>query len=434
MASLPAWAAPAAPITLEADNLYYNDQSGEFQAQGSVKIHQENKQITADNMNGNAIQGSVKAEGHIRWQDDVQSLQGEKLEYNYKTQLGNIGKTKGNIDGILVSGDQAVLQPKSSVLYNAAITKCPAQIPDYKLTASKIDIYPGEKIVANHASLWIKNTKLLTVPKVVQKLGEESSSAFPVIGYNSSDGAFVKQELELPLKNGVSLTGELAYYTKRKFTTQLGLDFDKGDLDVNIAQGKRRNADGEWYKQEPELTIRQKAKEIKGTDLLYSYKLQAGRISEEVTDVAMDRRGAVLSLERKPITLGNNTTLRLGTSYEYNWYESHEDRNILRGTIGLEKKLSETVAVGLGYTHVHETGSTPFIYDKVDVYNELTSKATWNVDHLWQVGVSTSYDIDNSRFADVDYTIKRNLHCFEASVTYREKRDEWNFKMGVLNW
>jgi len=431
----PVWAAQN-PITLEANYLQYNDETGDLSASGNVKLNQETTQIYTQQLTGNVKTGDMLANGQVTWTEAKSTLTGEKLDYNYKTKAGKMGTAKGNMDGVLITAESTLLQPKEAVTYHATVTKCPAQIPDYKMTAEKIIVYPGEKLIAYNVSFWIKNTKLFTLHKYVKKLDEQESDNLPIpsIGYRTAEGFFIKQHLEYPLNSKLSAMADINYYHKRGFEPQLGLINRSNHSTVTLIAGSEVNLDSEWYDRRPELVYSHNDFSMGKLPVKINYKFYAGRIIEDTTNTDLWRSGGAIYVSRNPLKLTDNTTLHLGGGYEYTWYEDHEERTIWRGNVGIKTALNERVNMGVGFNHEHSNGSTPFKYDAVDIKNELLTDLSWKIDRLWQVGVSTSYDLDNSRLADVDYTITRNLHCFETAVTYREKRDEWKFRVGVVNW
>lgn len=430
----PAWAAQA-PITLEANYLQYNEETGELSASGNVKLNQDMTQIYTQELAGNIQTGEMLANGQVIWTEEANTLTGEELNYNYKTKTGQMGASKGNMDGILVDAQTIALMPEKSIVTHASVTKCPAKIPDYKMTADKVEVYPGDKLVAYNASFWIKNTKLFTIPKYTKSLIEnDNASAMPRVGYDSKDGLFIKQYFEYPLKDKLAVMTELAYYDRRGFEPQFGVINRSEHTKVSLITGAQSNEDDEWVDRRPELVYTHEAFPIGKLPLNMKYSLYTGRMVEEDTNTDLWRSGGSLYINHNPIQLSDNTTLHLGGGYEYTWYENYDKRTIWRGNIGIKTAVNDRINVGVGFNHAQTNGSSPFIFDDEDIKNELTSDFSWQLDHLWQVKVSTSYDLDKSELTDIDYTLNRNLHCFEAAVTYREKRDEWKFKVGLINW
>ena len=58
----------AQPISIEADELYFSEKTGEMFARGSVVISQGKSRIFADLMRGNEKQGDIWIDGRVRFQ------------------------------------------------------------------------------------------------------------------------------------------------------------------------------------------------------------------------------------------------------------------------------------------------------------------------------------------------------------------------------
>jgi lipopolysaccharide assembly outer membrane protein LptD (OstA) len=434
-ATTPAWAASPPPITLEAGSLYYNDATGEFNATGNAKIQQGTTVIESNAITGNISSGDVVADGSVTWLEADNKLTGEKLNYNYKTKNGQMGTTKGKISGLIVSAESTTLMPESSVIYNSSVTKCPAQIPDYKMTADKVVIYPGDKIIAYNASFWIKNIKLYTIPKYSKKLNTEAqTSSMPRVGYDSDDGLYITQHLEYPIKDRLSGTADVGYYSERGTKYQIGLVQENPSSTISIMSGSTQNSDGEWYERQPEISYFRHYKSVPGAPLLWAYQLKAADIKDIEAADFQRQETATLYLKHKPLRLSADSNLYLWSSFTQNWYETEDPRSVFNIGTKIDKTLNPNLNMYVGYNYSHESAPSPFFYDDVDAKREVVYGANWQVDRLWTLGIATSYDLDQDRFADVDYIVKRNLHCFEAEIMYREKRDEWKFHVNALHW
>lgn len=429
----PVWAAQA-PITLEAHYLQYNDETGEVSASGDVKLNQEATWIYTQQLTGNVQTGDMLANGQVTWTEEQNTLTGEELIYNYKTKEGRMGTSRGNMDGQLITAESTVLHPQSAENYNVTVTKCPAKVPDYKMTAEKVVIYPGEKLIAYNVGFWLKNTKIYSMGKYVKRLDEkERESALPKIGYRSDDGFFIIQHLAYPMNDKLTAVADVGYYTKQNIKGQLGLVQQNKHATLSVMSGSTQNSDGDWYRREPEIAFTRNSMPIGATKLKYGYQLQASRVAEDARPTMWQEK-ATLWVYHDPIKLAEKTTLSLGTSYQRNWYGKEDPRDVLGFSTFINHQLSNRISLGAGYNYTHENQKSPFTYDDVDVNRELVTQFGWQVDRLWHIGVRTSYDLDQSSFYDVDYTIKRNLHCFETEITYREKRDEWKFRLSTVKW
>ncbi|MDF2572353.1 MAG: lptD 2, partial [Sporomusa sp.] len=126
--------------------------------------------------------------------------------------------------------------------------------------------------------------------------------------------------------------------------------------------------------------------------------------------------------------------LYLGTGVQH-IRESYDDsnQNIFKFNATITKKWSERLNSAIGY-HYTQNNATLFEYDSTDLSRELTSGINYKIDRMNTIGVRQSYDLDNKRLADVDYTWFRNLHCWQAEITYRAKRDEIKFNISTTRW
>jgi lipopolysaccharide assembly outer membrane protein LptD (OstA) len=434
-AATPVWAASQPPITLEAGSLYYNDENGEFHAIGNAKIQQGTTMIESNAITGNISSGDVVADGNVTWLDEDSKLTGEKLNYNYKTKNGQMGTTKGNIDGLIVSAESTTLMPKSSIVYNTYVTKCPAQIPDYKMTADKVVIYPGDKLIAYNASFWIKNVKLFTLSKYSKKLDDkERDSSLPRVGWDSDDGFYIKQHLEYPFNDRLSGIADVGYYSEQGTKYQIGLVQETPSSTISIMSGSTKNLDDNWYERQPEIRYFRHYKPVPGAPLYWAYQLKAANIKDVGAADFQWQETATLYLSHKPLRLSADSNLYLWSSLEQNWYETGDNRNVLGIGTRIDKTFNPNLNMYVGYNYTHETNISPFSYESVDANREVVSGVNWQVDRLWNIGVTTSYDLDQEQFDDIDYKVKRNLHCFEAELIYREKRDEWKFHVNAIHW
>ena len=75
-----------------------------------------------------------------------------------------------------------------------------------------------------------------------------------------------------------------------------------------------------------------------------------------------------------------------------------------------------------------------FDFDEEDLTKKLTTNISYKFDHMNTVAFSQSYDMENNRIYDQDYTWYRNLHCWEAKITYRAKREQIKVDIATVKW
>lgn len=431
-----------APITVEGDELSFSDLTGQIFAKGNVILTQSDVQLTTDLLNGNTKNSLVWTDSKVTMTQPGINLAGTGLEFNYKENTGNIDKVKGTIVNAsekaykqFVTGQKIeMMSTKELIINSGTITTCPAKVPDYHISAEKIEIWPGEKMVAHNAKFWIKDKVIYSLPKYQTSLKKgEGESQFPRIGYKSADGVFISQYLEYPVNDNLSVYGDLAYYSKRGFKPEYGLINRSTNYTIQAYQGEYRNGDDELVKKEPEIEFRLNPQRLGNTGLTANFFVSRGKWKEDAVSGWRDDYNLYLSAD--PIKLSNVFSLKMGAGLErINYGYNNSTNDIWSIDTMLNAKASDKLDIWSGYSYRNQSGTSPYEYDKIDISRELTSGFSYKIDRMNGFKVNTSYDLDMHRFKDVDYTWQRNLHCWEAEITFREKRDSVNVKISTAKW
>ncbi|MEM5770806.1 MAG: hypothetical protein AAGU32_21365, partial [Bacillota bacterium] len=219
--------------------------------------------------------------------------------------------------------------------------------------------YPGDKIVAYHATFWLKNTRLFTLPKYTKSLQEntEEVSMMPRIGYHSEDGFFIGQHLEYPLNKELAVVTDLDYYFQRGFEPQYGLVNRGKHATVSLMGGSQVNDDREWSERRPELMYEHDKFRLGKSPWNVQYQLYTGRIVEEDSHTDLWRSGGSVYISHTPVKIAQ-TTLNFGGGYEHNWYEGRDDRSVWWTNINTTTAVNDRLNVELGYNHADVKGST----------------------------------------------------------------------------
>lgn len=154
-------------ITIEADLLTYNADSGEAIASGRVKVSR---------------------------QDGI--YQTEKLVYNLKSETGSTGRFDGVFNSqernITIRGSALDLNHDTYTVSKGAITRCPEEKPHYTFTAKKIT-FQGKRVLIQGAVLKIGGIPVFYYPRLSFQT-DRPEEAFPVkleSGYNATDGLWL---------------------------------------------------------------------------------------------------------------------------------------------------------------------------------------------------------------------------------------------------
>lgn len=428
-------AAPvSSPVVFEGDDLSFSEITGEVFAKGNVKIQKDQTVIETEVLHGNTKESTIWIENVANFSQPGVELIGSGVEYNYKIRSGLMDQAQGKIGYDIVSANHISMNQEEIILHDGTVTRCPAKVPDYHVSADKIEVWPGKKLIAYNAKFWIKDKVIFSLPKYQKSLKEknQSESDFPQIGYSSKDGAFINQHLEYPINDDVAAFANLAYYTKSDFKPNYGLINRTDKYDLSVVQGYYRDDDDYWIKKEPEINLNYFGGKLGQAPIHYRLSAVYGKwIDDDKTSWHQDY---LIYFAHDPIKLGNTITLQLGTGFQW-IHESYDNstQEVLRYDAKLTKEFSPRFSTWVGY-HYRDQEATLFDYDTPDLNKQLDTGFTYKIDKMNAITFNQSYDMENSHVYDQDYTWHRDLHCWQADITYRAKREEIRLKIKTKQW
>ncbi|GBG58016.1 LPS-assembly protein LptD [Sporomusaceae bacterium FL31] len=426
-------AAVTAPIIFEGDDLSFSDATGEVFAKGNVKIQKDQTLIQTEELRGNTKESTVWVDGSANLTQPGVNLVGTGVEYNYKIRSGLMNQAKGKVGHEFVAAHNISMTSEELVLHDGTITRCPAKVPDYHISADKIEVWPGDKMIAYNAKFWIKDKMIFSIPKYQKSIKENarSESDFPQLGYTSKDGAYIIQHLEYPVSNDTAAFVNLAYYTKSDFKPNFGLKNSNGNYSMSLSQGYFRDDDDNWIKKEPELRVNFGEK-IGQSPFNYSVGAVYGKwVDNYKTSWHQDYS---IYFSRDPIEINHTTKLYLGTGFE--WVQESYNKStqeIFRYDAVVTKEFAPRFSSWVGY-HYYDKEMNLFDYDVPDLNKQLDVGFHYKIDKMNAITFNQSYDMENHQIFDQDYTWNRDLHCWQVDITYRAKRGELKWLLTTKQW
>lgn len=425
-----------APIVIEGDDLSFSDVTGQVFAKGNVSVTQNGAKITTDLIEGNTKQSLIWTDSPATFTETEQKvyLVGTGIHYNYKDKTGNIQKASGQVDKERVSGQNIeMLSTDEIIIRDGTMTRCPAKVPDYHVSAEKIELWPGEKMIAYNAKVWIKNVVIYSTPKYQTMLGKNAGKTeYPRVGYNNHDGLAIKQYLEYPLSDKVAAFADLHYYSKEGFKPQYGVVDRESRFEFKTETGYFEDDDDNWIKKEPEFSLKYHPQRLGNLPIKYTFNAIYGKWDDNKK--SSWHQDYTIYFSHDPIKLNDTLTLNAGAGREW-IHESYDDstQNIVKFDTTLTKQWSSRWSTWVGY-HYTKNNTGLFDYNSADMGRELDTGFSYKIDRMNTIVFNQRYDLGNDRVYDQDYTWKRNLHCWEADITYRAKRHEIKWDVSVARW
>lgn len=242
-----AWsqAPPSNPeaVFIEAERV---ERRGELTvATGNVTVEVEGLRLNCQRLIYDPSKGIVNAEREclFTWGDSFAASDTLVLDVNAKTAVLQqaAGKSEGlstggkSFEGSLYFWADTLFYSEDEVkLERAVLTTCDLEANDlhYQIDSDLVTLYPEDKVVAQNTTVTMGGSRLYTVPTIVMPLDQQKSrrqAYFPSVGYNSLDGAFLRNAFNYSFDRGNYGAVNLDLYQRSGVGYGLEHFFDLGE-------------------------------------------------------------------------------------------------------------------------------------------------------------------------------------------------------------
>lgn len=182
-----------APIALVADSLEYNPEEESYEAKGDVVLRQAGVELKSDELLWQSATQDAAAQGAVSLNDSDAEVSGERLQYNMATGQGQVrdGEIFIREGNFHLSGEQ--IEKHSQTEYSVkqgSFTTCDGEIPDWRFSASEVDVTLGGYARAKNVWFHVKDVPVLYTPYLMfpVKTERESGLLMPSFGYSNNKG------------------------------------------------------------------------------------------------------------------------------------------------------------------------------------------------------------------------------------------------------
>lgn len=450
---------PAAqgPTVIEADEIAYDAATNIVTARGRVRVTHPRFRVFADTVILDLTAQVLTAEGRVRLIDaQGRELRGARLVYHIDREEGTVTDAESILDQTYLRGGQVEVGRDRITVHQATVTTCDPGRPLYRITARRVEVTPGEMLVAHDASLWLGSVRVVTLPVYRMSLrpGEQRGPTLPGVGYSGTDGLWVDYRYEYTL-GGTS--GNLyAKYGQRTGLFALNtLTYARPSWSIALGVGRTQQQDPGGLLREfsqAEVVYTPTPARLPNTPLFLSGYAAVGWFQETATARATTRFDGRLSLASETYRLSPRLSAFAAASYRLSLYGTGDRRQVLSGNVTLTYQLDDVTTATFGYDLTAPQGTTPFLFDGVTPGSTITLavartladyRFSTAVSHNFavpetklsaEVGVRISptlflttgavYNLSSRAFQDIDYTVEYRCDCLTVSVMYRQVRGE----------
>ncbi|MBI4840735.1 MAG: LPS-assembly protein LptD [candidate division NC10 bacterium] len=234
-------------MEVDADSVEYLEAERKVVAKGGVRIGLEDRSLFADEVAVDLDDQTLVATGHVLLMEGLNRLEGDRIEYNYRTNLGVVRNGRAFLaPGVSFSGVEIRRESERQYrLIQGRFTTCrlcqpEPQSPDWEFRAQDATVYQDDWIVSRNTSFWVRGIPALYSPIAAVPIGPRRTGFLvPRFGYGNRDGFVVKQPFFWALSPSQDATVTLAYRAKR------GFDF-LGEYRYILAEDSRGELSGRY--------------------------------------------------------------------------------------------------------------------------------------------------------------------------------------------
>jgi LPS-assembly protein len=240
-------------VNVDADSIEYLAGQRAIVARGNVRATLGEALVTADEVTVDLDDQTVVAAGNVTMIRGLDHLEGERVEYNYRTDQGVIYHGRGFLAPTLsFTGEEIRRQgPRQYWVREGRITTCrlcqPEPEPvDLELRTREATVYQDDMVVGRDASLWVRGVPVLYAPVGAYPIGPRRTGfLIPRVGYSNSNGFYIRQPFFWAISPSMDATLTGIYRSKR------GIEVD-GEYRYILDEESRGRLAGQYvYDTEP---------------------------------------------------------------------------------------------------------------------------------------------------------------------------------------
>lgn len=432
---------PQNPMYVTADRMRYNDTTGDVDAMGKVVIKHMLDTYQTEYLYGNTIAQKYVIPGEVHWVNPTTRLKAERADYDATKSIGRFEKMDGwEADTYYFKGANGVYDRNANKLVvekGYFTTKhAVAKVPDYRIEAESIDIYPNDHYTAHNVKLMAKNTTLITLSTYTGSLKKDDGSIslwslIPRPVFDSDNGMGLHNEIAIPIDKNPDFLFYMKnkWYTKSGYKPDMGLRYRTpvGSLNFHYAEEESSTNDdgGIWVKKRPSLEFDSNHFYIGKSRFYVGASGEAGYWSENNTKGSYKGFDAYISGDPWHIGKFMNFSWKAGYAKDYYGY-SHNIRRNGYYSLGLSGGYGP-LAGWVYYTDRDIKGYTPYNYDTYSSEKPVDAGFRWQVTPRDAVSLAWSIDTVNGILNHRYWTYYRDLHSFYAWIRYDDIEKQTRF-------
>ncbi len=192
-ATLPGFAV-GGPVTLSAETLTFDEDTGTVLAEGNVEVGFGNRTVRADRIRYDARTGEAEFMGHVRYKDEGDAFSFDRMVINIRTETGTLynGSIRLSTNNYQLTSERfEKTGPRTFGIRKGSLTTCPCDPePDWKLMVGRSRVTIDGYAVAKDVTFKIRGVPVLWLPWAAfpVKLTRQSGLLLPSFLHSGTRG------------------------------------------------------------------------------------------------------------------------------------------------------------------------------------------------------------------------------------------------------
>jgi hypothetical protein len=186
-----------------ADYVRYDAEQGVVRARGDVRFAYREVEVSSDDLEADLRADRALLSGNVTLHAQGQEFHGDTLlvhldtrewEFtNVRTAISPGYFERGVRSPLYLGAREATGFEDRLQVRGAEFTTCDRPHPHYEITARRLRIWPGRKLIAEDAAVWLLGKHVMTLPRFVVPLREPQRQPFiPLVGESQLEGRYLK--------------------------------------------------------------------------------------------------------------------------------------------------------------------------------------------------------------------------------------------------
>ncbi len=214
------------PVELNGDQIEFAREGSKLIADGHVVMIKGDTRLTCDHVEFSRATKMTHARGHVVLSSPQGKISGDEMTYNFEKMTGEFQGARIITDPYYGAAPQVSKVDDQHIrMSHGYLTTCDHDKPHFRFLSKKLDVYPGDKVVARGVRMMVGPVPLFYLPRFTQTLDDRKPRVFYTPGYDKNWGAFLLQDWRLYLSDHVKGHLHLDYREKKAFAPGLDLSY-----------------------------------------------------------------------------------------------------------------------------------------------------------------------------------------------------------------